>query len=476
MKSKILWLFLICLLALTLVAWSCSKTTPVNGEEEEEEEEEIDIPVVLQVGNTLPKIQFESKHSSELSDNRMGAMFSLRGDIHTQDEADAFVNYCNDVGFKWIRLSLDYFDWSEIEETGEFSRFYVDPSHDSVITGLTNDGIKIMYCLVYWDEQIEPVERGYARFKTEEEISRYLDYVRFIVQHFKDRIEYYEILNETYFGEESHFNQQNIELNDYINLVKRVVPVIREEFPEAKIVAGPTPCIHGIDIRNYFFGIVESEIMPLVDAVAWHPGPYSLEYDDLRDYCSEYPSIVERIMDVANSHGFDGEYIVEELQWRIQGAVYEPWTFSKIVSAKYYGRGIIMHLGMSVTAGMAGTSHLLDIPRMTVIRNLCTVMTGAEPTNILVNIQSNSTNILNYGFDLPDGDKLLALWADGIAVDDDPGVSSIVTFTGNTYQKVIAIDILNSFQQELTTSVENGNLIIQDLLVKDYPIILRLIK
>ena len=390
MKKKTIHLLISCLMTLVLLIASCAPKD--TGEEEAEtltEEEgtipagkEVYIPVILQEGNTLPKMQFESKQSNELTDNRMGAMFGLRWDIHTQQQADDFVNYNNNVGFKWVRLSLDHFDWSEIEETGDFSRFYIDPIHDKAITDLTNNGIKILYCLVFWDEEIERVERGYARFKTEEEIERYLEYVQFIVHHFKDRIEYYEILNETYFGEDSHFTQQNIELADYINLVKRVIPVIRGEYPEAKIVAGPAPGIHQLGTRNYFLGIVESEIMPFVDAVAWHPGPYSLEYDDLRDYCSEYPSIVERIMDVASSHGFEGEYIIEELQWRTQGAVYEPWTFSEIVAAKYYGRGIVMHLGMDITTGMAGTSHEMDIPRMRVIRNLCTIMAGAESINL----------------------------------------------------------------------------------------------
>ncbi len=40
MKRKALWLFLSCLIALTLVAWSCGGTTPMDGEQEEEEEEE----------------------------------------------------------------------------------------------------------------------------------------------------------------------------------------------------------------------------------------------------------------------------------------------------------------------------------------------------------------------------------------------------------------------------------------------------
>ena len=475
---KYFLLILNCILVVSLLLTGCGGGAVVEEEEEEGailSGEEVDTPIVLQEGNTLSKIQFDSNKSKELADNRMGCMFTLREDVENQEQADFWVDFNNDVGYKRTRLSLDYFDWSEIEETGAFSRFYIDPVQDRLITDLTDNGMKILYCLVFWDEEIKRVDRGYARFKTDEEIARYLEYVRFIVQHFKDRIEYYEILNESFFGEESHFTQQNIALSDYINLIKRVVPVIREEYPEAKIVAGPAPGIIRQDIRNYFFGIIESEIMPLVDAIAWHPGPYSLEYDDLKDYCSEYPSIVERIMDTASSHGFEGEYIVEELQWRIQGAVYEPWTFSEIVAAKYYGRGIVMHLGMNITTGLAGGSHELDIPRMRVIRNLCTIMAGADPTTIPVEIESEVIKIRSYGFSLPNGDELLALWTDGIAVDDDPGVSSAVIFSSNNYQKVVAIDILNSFQQELIASDDNGNLVVENLLVKDYPLILRLI-
>ena len=46
---------------------------------------------------------------------------------------------------------------------------------------------------------------------------------------------------------------------------------------------------------------------------------------------------------------------------------------------------------------------------------------------------------------------------------------------GVSGHNVLAIDVLNSFQQELVTSTEGGNLVINNLLVKDYPIILYLI-
>jgi hypothetical protein len=41
---------------------------------------------------------------------------------------------------------------------------------------------------------------------------------------------------------------------------------------------------------------------------------------------------------------------------------------------------------------------------------------------------------------------------------------------------VTGIDVLNGFEQELMTSSENGDLIIPDFLLKDYPIIIRLSK
>ena len=43
-------------------------------------------------------------------------------------------------------------------------------------------------------------------------------------------------------------------------------------------------------------------------------------------------------------------------------------------------------------------------------------------------------------------------------------------------QKVIGIDVLHGFEQELITEVENGSLIVRNFLIKDYPIILRLIR
>jgi hypothetical protein len=75
---------------------------------------------------------------------------------------------------------------------------------------------------------------------------------------------------------------------------------------------------------------------------------------------------------------------------------------------------------------------------------------------------------------LPDGSYLVALWRDGIAVDDDPGIPATVTVPGFSVQEVTGIDVLYGFEQQLVTEEKDGSLVIPDLLIKDYPIIVRI--
>ena len=134
-----------------------------------------------------------------------------------------------------------------------------------------------------------------------------------------------------------------------------------------------------------------------------------------------------------------------------------------------------MHLGMDVMV-----SQFYAVPNehpyliVDTIRNLSTIMAGTESTELNFEIQSDATYIKSYAFSLPNGDNLIAVWDDGAAVDYNPGMSSTLVLPGYAGQKATGIDVLNGFEQELITSAENGNLVIHDLLVKDYPLIIRL--
>ena len=100
-------------------------------------------------------------------------------------------------------------------------------------------------------------------------------------------------------------------------------------------------------------------------------------------------------------------------------------------------------------------------------------MAGATTDSVAVQIQSDAAYLRSCSFSLPDGGKMIALWTDGVAVDDDPGVAATLTLPWQSAQSVKGIDVLNGYEQELISSVEDGNLVIRGFLVKDYPIFIQ---
>jgi len=157
--------------------------------------------------------------------------------------------------------------------------------------------------------------------------------------------------------------------------------------------------------------------------------------------------------------------------WRTERADEPQQPVSEIVSAKYLSRAVMIHLGLNVTASASG---MWPGRSPDVIRHLGTIMAGAKATNLPIEIRIEATNIKSYSFSLPDRNNLIALWTDGVAVDDDPGVKATLILPGFSDQWVMGIDVLHGFQQQMITDTEGENLVIRNLMVKDYPIILRI--
>jgi len=106
--------------------------------------------------------------------------------------------------------------------------------------------------------------------------------------------------------------------------------------------------------------------------------------------------------------------------------------------------------------------------------NLCTSMSGAEPAHLPVQIQTTVTSTVSYTFSGPYGDSLVALWTNGVAAEYDPGVPMTVTVPGFGGHTVTGVDLLHGFEQQLEASEAGEDLVIRDLLVKDYPVLVRL--
>lgn len=431
--------------------------------------------IALQTGNYLPMIPLLPKRSHELEDNHLGDMYSLYPlslpEHPNFEHPDDFANRINEKGLKWMRTSIDMFDWNEIEEIEAYSKYYVDPLQDQAINNLKENGISVLYTLVFWDKEIKTSE-GYSRFQSDDEIQDFLDYIQFIVDHFRGHVDYYALLNEPNIG---FGTQQYVESADYINLVRRAVPVIRKADPDVKIIIGEVTPLIWPDSIQYLFDILRSDVLPQVDGISWHAAGWASPEFKSGEYYN-YQSLVQEIKKLATENGFTGEFWATEMHWRTSESPHESEydEYSGKSAAKYLARGILMHLGIGFIPGIA--ENLEHIDKMPVIQNLCTLMAGAEPLEIVVEIESGAPHLTNYNFELSNGDILIAAWSDSIAIDNDPGVNSTMVIPDLSAENVTGIDILNSFEQELIFSVEDGNLVIRDLLIRDYPIILRIIE
>jgi len=427
-----------------------------------------DVPsrnLILQEGNNLFKTRLQAKRSGELTDNLIMGGNDLP--------------WILDLGVTRAGFSINEIEWNVSAIRWYRSEFKVTPGLDNFVSILAANGMKLLNQMSFWDKANHPQgegwpatdgwqpEDGYSRFQTDEEIERYIEFVRFNVQHFKDRVQYYEFWCEP---DNSGLPVQYIKVPDYINLVKRVAPVIRQEYPEAKIVFGSVVLQHS---QDYFFELLKSEeIMPLVDVLSWHPlFGVSPAYDS--EYYYDYPSIAQAIKDTAAAHGFIGEYIAEA-GWSsvpTPGNLSTP-VYSEVPCAKYHVRAIVMHRSLDIITEVGGLFPEFVLVFNT-ISNLCTVMAGTTTDSVDIQIQSDADYLRSCSFSLPDGQKMVALWTDGIAEDDDPGVAATLTLPWPSAQSVKAIDVLNGYEQQLISSVEEGNLVIRGFLVKDYPIFIQ---
>jgi len=442
----------------------------------------------LQPDLDLPRYRIEPLRGMSVEDNRIGTMLPLL-DSEGIDGTDRIISRMDSLGYMWNEFYIDAPDWVEVGVYEGYSDSTVTPAQDALIDGLIERGWKALLTLVFWDEsanmRVAQQMPGYSRYETEEEILAYLDHVQSVVRHFKGRVEYYQILGEP---NAAPGTQQHVEVDDYINLVKRAVHVIRQEDPEAGISVGGI-CF-GAECKEdnteewigYLFEILESDVMPLVDAVSWHPFYGASPGDPIsRDYYYAYPDLVGQIKESASAHGFTGEYIAAQMTWftpltlhigTSPGGGAPPGVCGVDQAVKYYARGVISTLGMDMSASATGADTVTPIN--IVVRNLCTVMAGHEAIDMPVEIDLDYEPVAYCAFRYPNGDRMLAVWTDGIAQDEDPGIPATITFPGLIAGTVTGIDVLNGFEQELVFEADDGNAVIRDLLVKDYPILIRL--
>ncbi len=428
---------------------------------------------VLQTGNTNPPATFHTKRSTELVDNGFGNVVSGMWNL---PYLSAPIDCAAELGIKIMRATIQEGDSTSMDWTKP--ELYVDPSYDVFFTMTIQAGMVPIYNLIFWDKAWH--ESGnqvpVPRFQTQEEIDRYLEYVEFIVNHFKDRIDYYELWNEP----TNEGTIMTIDVEDYVNLATQTIPRIKALDPGARVVVGSVSGMGAPHLRAFLLSLIENEaVMSMADVVSWHPffGD-SPQMETSRVYYAEYPSLVQSIQQTARAHGFTGQFRADEFVYNspdecpagtLCGPVY--YLYSDSSAAKYYARAILLHAGMNVAPGpLVGCHRKAATPT----KILATILAGAEAESFPFELTTTVTDVLSYTFSLSGDGRMVTFWDHGAAMDDYSPTESTLRLPSFGEYAAYGIDVLSGYQQPLIARNEDDTLIIENLRLRDYPILIRL--
>jgi hypothetical protein len=138
---------------------------------------------------------------------------------------------------------------------------------------------------------------------------------------------------------------------------------------------------------------------------------------------------------------------------------------------------IAINLGLDISLGTSGTNAIERPFEGNMIRNMAYLFDGLHAHSFPINVKSESNLVRYYTFVDDAGNQYIAIWHDGEAkLDSDKFASSIVVNDTSATSVTVMDPFSSTMQATNFTSSENGDLIIPDLLIKDYPIIIRLSK
>jgi hypothetical protein len=273
-----------------------------------------------------------------------------------------------DSGVKWVRLgqyenSSEKTSWDWVEQTRGV--YTVRPEVDEAIRSLVDNGVSIELQLCYGNalyeglpasrrkhtepappgigDQDNPAPAIFHGLKTEEEIQGFLNYTRFMVNRYKDRIKYWEFWNEPNIG----YWQPNVESHkdraakgrEYGRALCRVADIVHQTDPQSKVIFG------GIsEIDSAFALAALAECPAKIDVMAYHTYPgYGRneppEQEDALEGADLFREAVLRLPGVRKDIEF----------WENEWNTIPSWkNSSESVQAKYVPRFLLQALSQGV--------------------------------------------------------------------------------------------------------------------------------
>ncbi|MDO5554858.1 MAG: discoidin domain-containing protein [Planctomycetia bacterium] len=446
----------------------------------------------------------------------------------------------NESGFKWVRIGYhdDPINWHEVER--KKGVLEVDPVTDAAITEFANQGLDIIMCLnfgnrLYTDQAKSMDASGHETVLTEnvnrnrplpqlwewyydspnppvteEALAAWDRYVEFMATKYKDRVRYFEVWNEwnisLYWGDTPN-------LEHYLTLARRAIAIIRRCAPNVKILAGSTagfpdgcrdwtPEVWADREQNDYKIRSWKELMPLVDAVGYHP-----YYHPDPQVFFHYADDVRALKRWAQAQGFSGMFMATEWNISMRYPAYRPEdagynlrgndVSSEMQKAKYTAQCFVQDSALGLascfcemnqpfyneldlsllrrSADSEPTSILHPQAAFYMARNLATMLDEFTPLEFSVDVDAESLeNLRTFTFKTPTG-CAVAIWRGGLAKDvtERTPVSLTVPYPAKS---ATALDPLNGVAQNLIFETRDNRTTTQNVMVSDCPLIIQFIE
>ena len=401
-----------------------------------------------------------------------------------------------DMGLKWMRVAAwdSVLQWSYVERERK-GEYHIDPVADQAITDAVNNGIHVILSLAYsnWlysdeggrpyrKDNREPWQLGLHDFTdigekaplpdaTPERMEAWLRWVRFMADHFRDRIDIYYIWNEPYAAPNYGF----ADAGRFTEFFKKTLDVIQEADPEAKL-SWPTATY------EFFDACVEAGIGPYIEFGGVQPKDEktrkhweALGYRSTKSAYWEfwspapYPSVPEM------RNPWPGSPPQTELQKAKHTALTCVGTIAGgnliLVTEWFNTYNPIFDVGLfRNTFSSWPFSPTQPQPAYYVFRNMATLLDGTELASIKLQVSGNASAISLRR----DGKPFVALWVGGTGEDLHPGTLVDVTFPEIAAKNARAYDSLNGVYQDLNMNTVAGTTVIENLILYDWPIFVEL--
>jgi len=254
---------------------------------------------------------------------------------------------------------------------------------------------------------------------TEEGIAGFVRYCRTMVEHFKGRINHFEIWNEYNI---KGFNPTNRPPEDYARLLKAVYPAIKEINPNATVIGCSTA---GVDL-GWIERVFEAGGYDYMDAVSIHPYSWPRGPEE-----SGYLRNLQLLLDLMKRYGEVKPIWVTEIGWPTHTATN---GVSEIKSGAFAVRAYVLTLASGFPVDMfnwynlqdKGTDPLYSEDNFGLVKHsggvevpfaakqnfvaFSTMNRMLEGAEYLERLESDSY-IHAYKFALPQGEQMIVLWA-----------------------------------------------------------------